>query len=377
MEHRHVPAPRSERRRRAHPGGVRRVGVLALGVWVAVALPACGRNSPVGAAAVATVNGHDVSPNQVRELVDAQIAFAQAIKKTAQADPARVDQAIATFRGTGTDTYGTAGAASVVSSVIDNEVAADALARAGGKVTKADRDGVRSQIADQLRQQGVTKTASFQALVDLETERAATRQALTKALTTGDRQAKLRAAYDAQKAAFVQVCVEPIVTAEEAAATKAVARVKAGEDYTKVAGEVSAQPPSGDPSQDVPCVAVAALTNVFGQRASDAGTGDLLGPAQAQGQWLVVRVQSRKVLPFEDQTVQQQLQQSVPDPTTQAVADALARATKRAEVTVDPRYGTWDPKAGVVQPPEVPGRTTTTTTVAATAASTPGASAGG
>ncbi|MDQ2825951.1 MAG: peptidyl-prolyl cis-trans isomerase, partial [Actinomycetota bacterium] len=286
-------------------------------------------------------------------------------------DPTKIDAAIAEFRGTGVDTFGTKGAASVVSSIVDSEVSSEALKRAGGKVTKADRDKVRKAITDQIAQQGITKTASFKALIDFETERAARRQALQKALTKGDREANLRAAYEAQKASFLQLCVEPIITADKAAADAALTRIRAGEDFAKVATEASLQPKSGNPAQDTPCVARANLAGLFGNAANGATAGAILGPAEAQGQpqaagqapppsqWLVVRVATIQPQTFEQ--VRPQLEQAIPDPTAAAVSKALAAAIKRADVTVDPRYGTWNPRTGVVDPPRVPGATTTTT----------------
>lgn len=357
----------------------RRGGPVAIAVVVVLVLAGCGRNSPVGTAAVATVNGHDISPSLVRRIVDAQVAYGEATKKSGKVDPAQIDQRLAQFRGTGVDTMSTAGAASVISSILEREITAHALREAGGKVTAADRASARTQITQQLKQQSVSSTKSFQALVDFEVDRAATRAALTKAFERSEkpaqREADLRAAFDAQKASLPEeLCVAVIATPDQASADKASARVKGGEDFAKVAQEVSTQPPTGNPAQDVQCVARTQVAGLFPEAAS-AKVGDLLGPAQSQGQdptqqvWLVLKIDRIQQPTFA--SVRSQLDQSVPRRSAQAAARALAKAFGAAKVTVDPRYGTWKPKRGMVEPPAVPGATTTT------AAPVPNSASGG
>ncbi|MGI8755833.1 MAG: hypothetical protein ACR2MB_08220 [Acidimicrobiales bacterium] len=347
----------------------RRGGLVATAVVVAMVLAGCGRNSPVGTAAVATVNGRDISPALVRRIVDAQVAYGEATKKSGKVDPAQIDKRLAEFRGTGVDTMSTAGAASVISSILEREITADALRKAGGEVTAADRASARTQITQQLKQQSVSSTKSFQGLVDFEVDRAATRAALTKAFERTEkpaqREADLRAAFEAQKASLPEeLCVAVIATPDQASADQAASRVKGGEDFAKVALQVSTQPPTGDPTKDVPCVARNQVAGLFPDAAS-AKAGAVLGPAQSQGQdptqqvWLVVKIDRIQKPAFA--SVRSQLDQSVPRRGAQAAAKALAKAFGAAKVTVDPRYGTWKPKRGVVEPPLVPGATTTTT----------------
>jgi hypothetical protein len=82
-----------------------------------------------------------------------------------------------------------------------------------------------------------------------------------------------------------------------------------------------------------------------------------------------VRVVSTQVPTFEQ--LLPQLEQSTPDDAATAkVQEALAEAQERIEVTVDPRFGTWNAETGVVDPPQAEPSGTTSTTSAVPAVET-------
>lgn len=365
-----------------------RLGRLAVVVGLVGGLAtACGSGGPVGQAAVATVDGHEITRQQVTDLIDAQTAYLEAAVKGAKklaasaADPATAEAQIksakaelASYRdqiaGTGEDTMSSAAAASALTSLIDTEISAAALRKAGGKVTKADRDSIRKELLDQIKTKaGVDSTAGFDALLENEVESRAIQQALQTAVTTpaAERTAQLQKAYD--QGLGKTVCVALIATADQESAQAALDRVNGGEDFGAVAAAVSLDTESGAQGGGDTCVVAQALANLFGPEIAEGPVGAIFGPALSSNgttsAWLVVRVNSVADRSFDD--ARADLEQAIPeDPATNADA-AITAARKAAKVSLDPRYGTWDAATGTVTAPVDPAATTT---VAPGAAST-------
>ena len=368
-------------RRRTISSRARIVGIALL----VLAVSGCGSTGLVGTGPAATVDGHEISQAEVVELVAAQIAYAQAslvaAKKAGQgADVIKQGtDALATFRGVGTDTIGATGAAQALSTLIDVQVLGRVLREAGGKVATADRKSLRTQLKSQLKSQKITATKAMEPLIIAEVERAALGQALTKLVASSDEyEAKLKAAYEAQLKDLTQFCVKLVVTADRPSAQAAYDRIKGGEDFGAVAADVSIDTASAAAGGDAGCVARGGMAGVFGAEAVDAAeVGDLLGPADGDGSFLTVKITSTQVPTFADS--RDQLAKQIPDESGTAVSKILIKAYAVTDVTINTRYGTWDPKQATVLPPVDPAATTTTTTstTAVAGGSGPGTTAAG
>ena len=77
--------------------------------------------------------------------------------------------------------------------------------------------------------------------------------------------------------------------------------------------------------------------------------GEVSDPVQTDFGFHVIRVDSRGIPPLED--VRDVVAQRIANEVRQAFGTWFADALAAADVTVDPRYGTWDPAAGMIQRP--------------------------
>ncbi len=360
MERRHTSTPRA--------------CLIGLALLVLTTATACGSSGPLGSRPVATVDGHEITHAEVTDLVDAQIAYTEASLKAAKKSGQSVDvlkegeKTLAAFRGTGTDTISTTGAAQAITTLIDVEVLGRALKKAGGEITDAKRKSLRTELKKQLTSQKIIISKAMEPLIKAEIERQALGLALTeKVAPSAQYEAKLQAAYQAQLAQLSQLCVKLVVTADQASAQAAFDRIRGGEDIGAVAADVSIDATSAAAAGDAGCVARGGVANVFGAAAVNAAkVGDLLGPADGDGSFLIVKITGTKVPTFAES--RDQLAQQIPDVSSTDVSKILAKAYAATDVTIDARYGTWDAKKGTVVPPVDPLATTTTTTVPATAA---------
>ena len=353
-----------------------RARLIGIALLVLTAAAGCGSDGLRADRPVATVDGHEITNSEVTDLVDAQIAYTEASLKAAKksGQTAEVlkegEKTLAAFRGTGTDTISATGAAQAITTLIDIEVLGRALKKAGGKITDEKRTTLRSELKKQLTSQKITATKAMEPLIKAEVERQALGQALTeKVAPSAEYEAKLQAAYKAQLAELSQLCVKLVVTADQTSAQAAFDRIKGGEDIGAVAADVSIDATSAAAAGDAGCVARGGVANVFGAAAVNAAkVGDLLGPADGDGSFLIVQITGTNVPTFEESRAQ--LAEQIPDSSSADVSKILAKAYAATDVTIDARYGTWDAKKGTVVPPVDPLATTTTTVPATVPATT-------
>lgn len=348
-----------------------RASIIGIAFLVLTAAAGCGSDGLRADRPVATVDGHEITLDEVTAIVDAQIAYTEAALKAAKkaGQPSDVltkgEETLAAFRGTGTDTISATGAAQAISTLIEVEVLRTALKKAGGKITDEKRESTRADLEKELLSQKIKISKAMEPLVEAEVERQALGQALSKKIAPSDEyEAKLQAAYKAQLAQLTQLCVNLVVTADQPSSQAAFDRIKGGEDFGAVAADVSIDAASAAKEGDIGCVARGDVAGVFGTDAINAAkVGDLLGPADGEGSFLIIKINGTKVPTFAESRAQ--LAEQLPDDSGTKVGKVLSKAMAAADVTVDARYGTWDAKKGTVVPPVDPLATTTTTTVPA------------
>ena len=348
-----------------------RARLVGLALLVLTATAGCGSDGLRTSRPVATVDGHEITLAKVTDLIDAQVAYTEVALKAAKkaGQPADVlkrgEETLATLRGTGTDTISSTGAAQAISTLIEIEVLRTALKKADGKIADKDRKSTRADLKEQLSSQKISITEAMKPLVEAEVERQALLDALKKKVAPSDEyEAKLQEAYKTQLDLLSQLCVKLVVTEDQPSSQAAFDRIKGGEDFGAVAADVSIDATSAAAAGDLGCVARSQLAGVFGLDAIDAAkVGDLLGPADGQGSFLIIKITGTKVPTFAESRAQ--LAEQLPDDSAIERDKVLAEAFVAADVTVDARYGTWDAKKATVVPPVDPLATTTTTTVPA------------
>lgn len=367
---------------------VPRARLLGAVLLILAGATACSGTGPIGRSAAATVNGVDISAGQVAEVVDAQERLLRAQaggaeKQRAEAETqgqqvqtaeelaAQVEQALGQYRGSGADTIATSGAAQVLTALIGDQLYRDALTSTGGKVTDQLRATARTNLDQRITSLGIKADQVPRVLIDQAVEQAAVQAAIEATapdsvrnqpvLTDQQYTDQLRGIYEAQVGDLTQLCLNLISTADEASGRAAKQRVEAGEAFADVAADVSSEGRAAAIDGAGACAATADVAGVLGDAAKTAQPGDLLGPAAANdGTVLLAQVDRIQVPTFEE--ARPQLEQANPNNSgndasaalQQYVADALAKAGAVARVTVDPRYGTWDPATSAVVPPPDP-----------------------
>jgi len=408
---------------------VRRAGLAGVALIVLAGATACEGIGPVGPSPAATVNGHDISSADVRDVVRAQRVLVVATQKdeekqraaavkaeaqnpTGQAVPSAQDLAaqhrsqLAAFDGTGSDAISTGAASSALTPLVLVQIYADAVHETGGKVTDAQRTTARADVTKQLTDLGLKAADLSKVFVDAYVELNALQAALVaerpasaaeQPLSDAEYTKQLQAIYQSQRSSLTQLCADLIVAPNEAAGTAARKRLDAGEDFAAVAADVSQDPTAASGGKN--CIALTNADAALGKGASTASKGDLFGPFDSgagDGTVYLAKVDRIETPTFEDSRAQ--LEQANPNTqgadAKQAADDAFVQAkvdaaAARAKVTIDPRYGTWDPgspstggsagRPAQVLPPVDPGATSaafTTDDGATTATSSVPASAG-
>lgn len=117
------------------------------------------------------------------------------------------------------------------------------------------------------------------------------------AATTGD---KLQKFYDEAIKGLPseeEAHARHILVPEEADAKKVVDRLKAGEDFAKVAGEVSKDPGSGKDGGDLGWFTKDRMVKEFAEAAFALKPGELSAPVKSQFGWHVIKLEGRRTKP--------------------------------------------------------------------------------
>lgn len=325
---------------------------------------ACGGTGPIGPSAdvAATVDGHDITFDEVTDLIDAQERFYRQSREEAgddEATTAQIDALLTDIRGTGAGTLGTAGFASALQQLITYQVVVDELGENGVALTDADREAARTAIAEQVG--GPETLAELdQQFVDATVRSQAADTALAE-LVAGEappvdppNEDDLRALWE-QTRAGQPICLNVIVSTDQTGADAAKARLDAGEPFATVAAEESADPATAADGGFAGCGPPEAAAENFPGDYATAAVGDVFGPEQAASGFVTVEVASTTGPTFEQArpALEQQAAAEAPAP-----ADSGARVQEilaEADVSVGARYGTWDGETGTVVVPDDPG----------------------
>lgn len=356
--------------------------VLALGT------SACsGGNRVVGAAPAATVDGTTISQAEVQDLTAANLRFYREAGKLGQDGDGQLAALADTGVGTGRDTQAMSEAVASLDSLITSTLIHDELARLDALPSKADRASVRTSLETAVG--GKDKLAKFdEAFIAATIESRALTEAYQrylaekadkaqKTLTPDERAAQMQALYE-QTAPTRPLCVNAIQVATEAEATDARTRVDGGEDFIAVATDLAPDGVTVPEEGLVACLSFENATAAFGTDLSTAELGDVVGPVPYTAQqgaapvYLVLRVDGLNG-PTYDQ-MQAELEAAVPaeppatDPTQVDIVGPVAALAAKADITINPVYGTWNEETSTIEAPVVPATpgATSTTLVAAT-----------
>jgi parvulin-like peptidyl-prolyl isomerase len=181
---------------------------------------------------------------------------------------------------------------------------------------------------------------------------------------------QVRAFYDENPQFFDQFCVRVIVTGPfeslevppeleaqaKAAAEDAKRRVDTGQDFAAIARAESKDPQTAAAGGDFGCRTGEAFPPEVASSLTEAQVGEVRGPIRTDSGYFVVQLLERKKVPLEEAAPQIR---SFLEGQAQDSFDAfLQDAVQKADITVNPRYGSFDKNGPAVVPPQAPARTT-------------------
>lgn len=224
------------------------------------------------------------------------------------------------------------------------------------KVTAADTAAAKDQLSTQFGSPEVADAFPgwFKTrLVDRNARAVAVRGALSGLDFS---EASLRKYFDDHKAEFSQNCLSHILVKNQADAVAVLARLKGGEDFATVAKAVSIDTGSGAKGGDLGCNPKGVFVPEFDEVASELPINQLSDPVRTQYGFHIILVKERKDASFE--SAREQAKAALNAESQGAFREFLGAAVSSARVTVDARYGTFEPPqtgaAPEVVPPVVP-----------------------
>lgn len=146
-----------------------------------------------------------------------------------------------------------------------------------------------------------------------------------------------------------------ILVKEKGKADKIFADLKKGADFAKIAKAESTDPGSAEQGGELPEFGPGQMVPEFDKAVFSSDVGELVGPVKTEFGYHIIEVldkQSGQELADVEEEIRSELAQSQ---SGELIQEELAKRTKEAEVEVNPRFGTWNPETGQVEPPKSAG----------------------
>ncbi len=240
--------------------------------------------------------------------------------------------------------------------IIQDKLVSHEVDRRRLQVIPAHTEAAKAQLPTQFGSEEAV--AAFpQWFLDRQIERNSRAVALQSALGGVDlSDDSLRKYFEDHKADFSLNCVSHILVRSKAEADSTLARLKGGEDFAAVAGQVSVDRGTAPKGGDLDCNPKGAFVPEFDQAASELPIGQLSDPVQTQYGFHILRVRERQDGSFE--SARDQIRALLNAQSQNAYRQFLRESLASVRVTVDKRYGTFEPPAPgqvpVVVPPQPP-----------------------
>lgn len=327
----------------------RRFALLATVVVALGSLVACS-SGPVGRSVAATVEGREISVDQVTDLIEAQQRYLESQVDQPGTDPQALAAALAGITGAGTDTYNMAEASAALESWITYTILIADIEANGGEVTDADRDAARADLVTRLGSEEAL-AAVDQVLLDFSIDSIAAdtvARRLAAEQSTADPEQRIQELFE-EIGPTRPLCLNLIVSETEADSQAALARIDAGEEFGAVAAEVSADPATAAANGFAGCASVEQAAEYFGGDYSTAAEGEVIGPVPLNELFVLVEVDSTTGPTLEQ--MRPELEEQVAAEETNVTGEYVLGLALAADVTVDPRFGTWDAETGTLTPP--------------------------
>lgn len=361
---------------------IARLGLAAVALLAAGTLAGCSDDGEraVGRPPAATVDGTAIPESEVVALSEANQAYYRQAIEAGDDTTGELQQLLDDSTGDGEGTIAMTEASASLRSLIVSQVIRDELARLDALPSDADRDAVRAQLAENLGgEEEVEKLPDdlLSSYIDSQSLFSAFQASLAaeqdegvEPLDPAEREAQMRELYE-QVAPGLPMCLNALLVDTEEEAASASARVAGGEPFATVAQDVSLDETSAEAGGFLRCLDPAQSETTLGIDLTGYEVGQLTAPVQVgQGetaQYAIFQVESLDGPTYEQ--LLPQLEQQIPaepvatDPAEVDVEGPLLALLEAADITVDPKFGTWDPATGSIVAPDAPAEVDATTTI--------------
>ena len=159
-----------------------------------------------------------------------------------------------------------------------------------------------------------------------------------------------QAYFDAHTQDFTQHCISLISVNDENVANSIVAQTRAGADFASLAKQYSTEPNTASAGGDAGCLFSYEFPTTLAPTVQGTQVGAVTDPiSDNQGGFYIIKVNDRKPAAFADVATDAG-RLAARDQSVQLGA-WMQHALADAHITVDPRFGTFDPSTGTIKPP--------------------------
>lgn len=310
---------------------IKRLSIAAVSLASAVTLAACGGDDGSSSDVVATVNGTEITAEQV----DAQYE----IFSQNAGDPPE---------GTTQEEHDQQLRVNGLNQLVFAQILLDNAEEMGIEVTDEDIDATRQGLFEQyggeeelysaLEEQGMARDE-----VDRQIEILTTQDAVIADLSEEVSDEEVQAAYD-EGASARHILVE-----DEAAANDALDRIDSGEAFADVATDVSTDQGSAANGGELGFNQPGVFVPEFEDALFSAEEGEVVGPVETQFGFHIIERMPKPDLGEVEDEIRSRLEQMRSSEAEQAFGELINEWVQNAEVTVhDAAYGEWDPENGAV-----------------------------
>lgn len=265
-------------------------------------------------------------------------------------------------QGKGQGTFDQAFVARVLTRRIYLELIHQEVERRNLKVTSKDLDVARQQLVSSIGDEKVLD--KFPKSYYTEIRRTTAEVYVLQNALADTSPANLKRYYEEHKDQFESVCAAHILVDSEDAAEKIEAQLAKAKDkqatFEEIARKDSKDTGSGADGGSLGCASPSNYVAEFKDAVRTQKLGVIGDPVKTQFGYHIIRVDSREAAkPFEE--VEDQVKTAITDSQQGPFNEFLNKASTKAKVDVNPRYGTYD-KSGEspqIVPPKAPANSTT------------------
>jgi hypothetical protein len=163
--------------------------------------------------------------------------------------------------------------------------------------------------------------------------------------------------YRAHPDDFTKICVSLIAITDATQADAIVAQARGGADFAGLVRQFSVDATSKATDGAIGCRLPSAFNPTVAKLLSAAKAGDVLDPLPGQSGVSIVKITDRQLAPLDE--VRTQAEELAATTSGQALSKWLRQSRADAKVSVDARYGTFDPATFRINPPTLDVTTTT------------------